>query len=728
MGNNIYSQSLEEFHKSKNLTLKMFQEATKRKMTIHILSNNTEDCINLVKFFTNQKIEKSELLEKNIKKKVNLFSFMNYKIYKDVDLLNKEIEKRVNKASEDSYSIFSEVLIVLDNDKLNEQVDKIKELFQSNDAMGNPYFVPFLIIISPKKVDLKDFLKLKTFHYKITLNDVTDLNKEESLSFNRKLNVLFSYYNELGDEFSFMNSDEKELKIKIEDDTNITTFINILFMGRTGAGKSTLINILLGEKKSLEGGNGVSTTSKNIIVYKKSGVPIRLYDVKGVEDVATLENYAKILTIFNGKKNKSNDSINAIFYCIEYKIGTIIEKMEKKLFEKLINFDIQIIFIITKTPYDARKKHKNKNTEKAREMERNKIQKTIKCMIKKLFKNEKEGEEFLKNYVHFYFVNLVRNDSLDVPVFGIDKVLSFFTKTVTEEDWKGLKQSCFERDESKCKEYCEKNPFLKNYSEFETLNIRNQAEAKEYLKDLKAGAFFSGMIPGFDIYMEYFYKYKFKNKLKALYGFDYNEAKNVINEMKKTQEEKEIMMTEEEKLISDSNISQLLDNSDDEEMNSFNESSEYNDEMYEKRTNNTKKQEKKIESEINNKINNAGKNISSIVRGAGEIGSIVIKALPTAGGIAVESGTIVVRAGISVGLKIASWVLLPVTCIAFGTWSFVKVNKDCNKILEIFKNAFTPLRFETLLIYTKTFRKAIRYLELIGQKLIKEDEENNKEI
>jgi hypothetical protein len=99
-------------------------------------------------------------------------------------------------------------------------------------------------------------------------------------------------------------------------------------------------------------------------------------------------------------------------------------------------------------------------------------------MIKKLFKNEIEGEEFLKNYVHFYFVNLVRNDSLDVPVFGIDKVLSFFTKTVNEEDWKGLEKSCFERDESKCKEYCEKNPFLINYSEFETLNIRKSGRSK----------------------------------------------------------------------------------------------------------------------------------------------------------------------------------------------------------------------------------------------------------
>jgi GTPase Era involved in 16S rRNA processing len=256
-----------------------------------------------------------------------------------------------------------------------------------------------------------------------------------------------------------VNTNKKEEIIKIEDDTNITIFINILFMGRTGAGKSTLINILLGEKKSLEGGNGVSTTSKNIIVYKKSGVPIRLYDVKGVEDVETLENYAKILTIFNGKKNKSNDSINAIFYCIEYKNGTIIEKMEKKLFEKLINFDIQIIFIITKTPYDARKKHKNKKTEKAREMERNRIQNTIKCMIKNLFKNEKEGEEFLKNYVHFYFVNLVRNDSLDVPVFGIDEVLSFFTKTVAEEDWKELENLVLKEMNQNVRNIVKKTPF-----------------------------------------------------------------------------------------------------------------------------------------------------------------------------------------------------------------------------------------------------------------------------
>jgi len=36
------------------------------------------------------------------------------------------------------------------------------------------------------------------------------LKNYEVSSFSRKLNVLFCYYNELGDEFSFVNSDKKE--------------------------------------------------------------------------------------------------------------------------------------------------------------------------------------------------------------------------------------------------------------------------------------------------------------------------------------------------------------------------------------------------------------------------------------------------------------------------------------------------------------------------------------
>ena len=66
----------------------------------------------------------------------------------------------------------------------------------------------------------------------------------------------------------------------------------------------------------------------------------------------------------------------------------------------------------------------------------------------------------------------------------------------------------------------------------ENLNKRNHDEAEQYLKNLKSGDFFSGMVPGLDIGMEYYYKYLFKEKLKSLYGFDYEQAEKVLNKEK----------------------------------------------------------------------------------------------------------------------------------------------------------------------------------------------------
>ena len=758
MGNSTIP-SLEEFNKTKNLTLKRFQEETPRKMTIHILSDNLDDCRKFIEIFTGENLrDKEALLEKDIKKKINLYSFMNYEIYENTSKLMEKIEKKVNFIYQNPKSetaIYSEVVIILHNKEISKQIDEIKNNFLDNDIMStNSYYTPFVIIISPEEINLTDFLTLKTFQYKINLDNIFNyfkgLEKEkkleisesekekelETLEFIRKLNVLFCYYNELGDEFSFINSEKKEVNIKIEDDSNITVFINILFLGKSGSGKSTLINLLLGEKKSIEGGTGFSTTSKNIIVYKKAGVPIRFYDVKGIENEKTVDNYAKILTNFNENNSSSKDSINAIFYCMEYKsAGNLIEEMEFKLFEKLIQFNIQIIFLITKTPYDINKKHKNKKTEKARETQRKNIKNSINSLIKSIFKKnnkEEEGQKFINNYLKFFFVNLVRTESLDVPVFGIDKVLSFFSNSVSKEDWEELENACFRREEKKCKEFCKKNPFLRYYSEFEKINERNKFEANEYLKKLKAGAFFSGMIPLFDIGMEYYYKSIFKKKLLSLYGFDYDKAENIVKQNKindKKKEEKEILLDNKEIQFNESYISQNSGINDEEMIENENkENLNFNEEDFDKRTNNTKNIEKKIDSRIDKEIDNTGKNSTSIFRGAGEIAGIVIKALPTAGQVTIKTGgEIITRSGISLGIKIASWALLPVTCIGFGTWSLVKINKDCHKILNIFVEAFTPLRFDTLFAYIKSFRSAIQYLENIGKKIIKDDEEENKD-
>ena len=85
------------------------------------------------------------------------------------------------------------------------------------------------------------------------------------------------------------------------------------------------------------------------------------------------------------------------------------------------------------------------------------------------------------------------------------------------------------RNEKKCKELCENIPYLRMCSDFTKLNKKNKEEAENYLKGLKTKAFFSGMVPFFDMGFEYIYRYKFLKKLKTLYGFDYEEAKKVLN-------------------------------------------------------------------------------------------------------------------------------------------------------------------------------------------------------
>ena len=80
-----------------------FRNELPRKMTIHILSNNIEDCIKFVELLTGVEFPKNsyQLLETDIdiRKKINLYSFMNYKVYNSPDKLIEAIKKTSQKIS-----------------------------------------------------------------------------------------------------------------------------------------------------------------------------------------------------------------------------------------------------------------------------------------------------------------------------------------------------------------------------------------------------------------------------------------------------------------------------------------------------------------------------------------------------------------------------------------------------------------------------------------------------
>lgn len=406
MGNSDYVS----LSKINCLSLEEFKKRLPRKMNLHILSSKKEDGRELVRLLTGENFYSysDNLFEENIKNKVQIYSFMNYFVYDDAKTLINKINVIISSAKDapkEKSLNFKEVVLVLNNEKIDQQIKDIKKAIDSDDV----YF-PFLIFLSQSNLKLSGLNPKKTFHYRTTLdsfirclNQIKNNNIDEKDSNDfiqisgllRRLNLLFSYYNELGDEFSFIPTNGKKenpVEIRIENDDEFPVFINVLLLGVSGSGKSTLINLILNEKKSIEGGTAFSTTSKDIIVYKTSNAPIRFYDVKGIEDESTIENYSKLLEKYNGKNNSSIDAINAIIYCVEYTNGTLFKKQEYKLFDLLVEHDIPILFAVTKMRFDPDIKIKNSKTKKSRREIIDRIKNAIKTLIEESLKKKKKSK------------------------------------------------------------------------------------------------------------------------------------------------------------------------------------------------------------------------------------------------------------------------------------------------------------------------------------------------
>ena len=180
---------------------------------------------------------------------------------------------------------------------------------------------------------------------------------------------VFSYYNQLGDGF-FKDISDMNLPIEyLKEEFNYlnrTHYFNILLCGRTGTGKSTFINKIMGEKKSFTfKTKSAATFRNNYYVHKK--YPIKLIDVCGfAEGNEGKDNLEKIKSIYS--KNLDNiiidQSLDDIFDFYEDKrnnihlllyfniyddkydvlpgeMPVILESIEKK---------IPIIFIVNKCP------------------------------------------------------------------------------------------------------------------------------------------------------------------------------------------------------------------------------------------------------------------------------------------------------------------------------------------------------------------------------------------
>lgn len=138
-----------------------------------------------------------------------------------------------------------------------------------------------------------------------------------------------------------------ELYDKIENELGKLKKVKILVLGKTGAGKSTLINALFRED-ILKTGVGYPMT-KNIVKVEKDGVPLTLYDTRGLEldNDSRLEVYKEVANFARELHMKGEDEkLSLIYFCINAQ-GLRIEKEEEELIRTLSK-ENKVIIVLTK--------------------------------------------------------------------------------------------------------------------------------------------------------------------------------------------------------------------------------------------------------------------------------------------------------------------------------------------------------------------------------------------
>ena len=123
--------------------------------------------------------------------------------------------------------------------------------------------------------------------------------------------------------------------------------VNIIVAGKTGVGKSTLINAMFGETRAAVGSGAPLT--RGITWYGREGAAFALGDTRGLELAAFEETYEAISAEVTRMRRQTavSDQLHAAWLCIS-EASSRVEPGEERIAKLLVDNGVPLIVVLTK--------------------------------------------------------------------------------------------------------------------------------------------------------------------------------------------------------------------------------------------------------------------------------------------------------------------------------------------------------------------------------------------